>query len=108
MRFHLVSAALVGALALSLPSCASTYADLCQKQRDCEGGNDADLEACVEAAHGAEEIAAAYDCRDAFDKQVACLESKAVCNNKRFDESACRAEEDAVEACEKAASGKRN
>lgn len=108
MRFHPGSAVLVGLLLVSLPHCSSTYTDLCEKQKGCEGGNDKDVDACVAQARGAEEIAAAYDCLDAYDKQVDCLAAKAVCRNGKLDESPCKAEEEAVEACEKAASGKKD
>lgn len=108
MRLHPGSIALVGLLLASLPHCSGTYADLCEKQRSCEGGNAKDVDACIAQARGAEEIAAAYDCLDAYHKQVDCLAAKAVCANGKLDESPCKAEEEAVTACEKAASGKKD
>ncbi|OJY31216.1 MAG: hypothetical protein BGO98_45950 [Myxococcales bacterium 68-20] len=107
MRTRLVTALVSGSLLLSLPHCGSTYADLCEKQRDCEGGNDKDVQACIEFARGGEEVAAAYDCSDAYERQASCLTNRAVCKDKRLDDSACKAEEAALTACEKAASGKK-
>jgi hypothetical protein len=106
MRPRLISVSVICILLLSLSHCSGAYSDLCEKEKDCEGGNDNDVDACVEGLRGAEEIAAAYDCSDAFDKQVDCLSSKAVCKDKKFGKDVCAAESAAVSACTKAASGK--
>ena len=106
MRHHVVSISVIGVLLLSLSHCSSTYSTLCEKQKDCEGGNDNDVDACIESLRGAEEVAAAYDCSDAFDKQVDCVESKAACKDKKFAKDVCDAENKALGACESAASGK--
>jgi hypothetical protein len=94
-----------------LPNCASTYSDPCQAEVDCTGGNDADVDACVEASRGSEEIASAYDCSEPFDKYVDCLKEKSTCKDsggtKRYtDDNQCGALKEAVESCQKAASAR--
>lgn len=98
--------AIAGALALSLAHCSSTYSDLCEKQKDCEGGNDKDVDACVEQARGLEEVAEAYGCSDAFDKQIDCVAAKSTCTEKNFDTNGCESESKALVACVGAASGR--
>ncbi|HVJ89392.1 MAG TPA: hypothetical protein VM580_06275 [Labilithrix sp.] len=94
-------------LFLLLPHCRSSYAGLCERQKDCEGGNDKDVEACIEGARGQEEVASAYGCSDLFDRWIDCTDAKATCKDKRFESGACKAEGDALLACQKAASGRK-
>jgi hypothetical protein len=106
MRSHAFSGFLFGLLLFTLPHCSGTFSDICEKEKDCEGGNDADIDACVEGARGAEEVASAYDCSDAFDKVVDCTVDRGVCKDGHFDSSACDAEQKALQSCQRAASGK--
>ena len=96
----------VGLLALSLANCSSRYRDDCQAEADCEGGNDADVDACVDGKKAQEDIADAYDCGDAFNDAADCLEGKGVCENAHFSvkDPSCDAKRTALAACEKAAS----
>lgn len=100
-------AACIFALFVLLPGCRSSYASPCEAAIACEGGNAADIDACVEESRGLEAIAAAYDCEDAFEKYFECLESKSVCKDGNYTtEGQCKAESDALEACQTAASGR--
>jgi hypothetical protein len=104
--------ALAGALLFgTLAACHSTYYDSCKSQQECFGGNDKDIDACVDQARASEEIAEAYDCEDPFDKLVQCVKDKGNCktvgNTKTYDTSGCKAESDAFSSCQAAASGKK-
>ncbi len=97
---------LAAALGLTLTACGTSYNDLCASAIQCEGGNDADVSACVAVAHGAEDEAAAYDCSDAYFKHLDCVEKTSTCSKTHFDEN-CNAERDALRSCEQAASGRK-
>ena len=91
----------------SLPACKSTYASTCEASIACEGGNDADIDACIEQARGAEEVAAAYDCSDPFEAYADCAKERSVCKEGKFKtDDSCEAQEEAVEACVKAGSAR--
>ena len=92
------------ALALTaLAGCGSKFQTYCQNQADCSGGNDKDVDACVAGIEGQKDVAAAYDCSDAFDKAVACYDSTGHCKAKVYGTD-CAAEVKALTECENAAS----
>src|SRR5690606_27584309 len=66
--------------------CSSRFETYCENQRACRGGNDKDVEACIEGARAEENIAAAYDCEEPFDAVAKCLET-APCRDRRLDTS---------------------
>lgn len=108
MRHFMATGLALGAmLALFGTGCHSTYYSFCESQQQCSGGNDKDIDACVQSAQGQEEIAEAYDCEDAWDKYVDCIKDKASCKNGSYDTSSCKTESDALSSCKKAASGKK-
>jgi len=97
--------ALIAALGLTLlTACGTSYGDLCASAVQCQGGNDADVNACVAVAKGTEREAAAYDCSDAYFKRLDCIEKTSTCSKTHFDDN-CNSESDALRACENAASG---
>jgi hypothetical protein len=96
---------LIAALGLTFTACGNTYGDLCASSVQCEGGNDNDVNACIAVLNGSEEEAAAYGCSDAYSKRLDCVEKTSNCSKTHFDNN-CNAESDALQACEKAASGK--
>lgn len=108
MRTHWGVGIFAGVLALSLANCSSRFRDNCQAEADCEGGNDADVDACVDAAKGEEDVADAYDCGDAFGKWADCRENKGTCVNGKYSPVDCSAQRSALSSCEEAASGKRD
>lgn len=93
-------------LAVALgPQCTSRFETYCENQRACRGGNDKDVEACIEGARAEENIAAAYDCEEPFDAVAKCLET-APCRDRRLDTSVCADQQRALTSCKRAASGK--
>lgn len=96
---------LLGALAAPAMVGCSAFGDLCQQQADCEGGNDADVDACIAETNGQAEVAAAYDCSDAFDKLSDCIEASGRCSDGKF-ETDCGSESAALGACIDAASAR--
>src|SRR4051812_40507434 len=97
---------LTAALTLALSTgCGNQMHDICSASTQCEGGNDRDVNACVAIADGAEQVAMAYDCGDAYNKFVDCIETTSSCNTKHYTNT-CDQERNALAACEKAASGK--
>ena len=89
-----------------LVGCTSRARSFCDSKIQCEGGNDADVEACVIGVESSEDVAAAYDCGSAFDKAADCVETAGRCDAGKY-KSSCDAEDDALEACIKAASDRR-
>ena len=87
-----------------LTACGSSYGDRCAASVQCRGGNDRDVDACIAGSDGNEQVAAAYDCTDAYFKLEDCIDRTVTCRDKHF-ESNCKGESDALNACEKAASG---
>ncbi len=100
----LAAALLVGGASVG---CHSTYKDYCEQKQQCEGGNDKDIDACIEEARAQEDVASAYDCTDAYDKYADCYKVKGACKNGKFDLSACSAEGTAYFTCNNAASGRK-
>jgi hypothetical protein len=107
MRFHPGSAILLGALLIALPHCSGQAADYCEKEKDCKGLNDKEVEACIAEIDGAEDVASAYDCSTEFDKLLTCAADKVTCKDGRLDDDPCEAEQKALSSCEGAASGKK-
>ena len=98
--------------ALSLVGCSSRFDRLCAEAVDCEGGRDRDIDACVAAAEGDEDVAAAHDCSAEFDDYFDCVERRAFCDTRSaggagswstYDSysgtSSCVAEEDRLSRC---------
>jgi hypothetical protein len=88
----------------ALASCGSRFSDYCEAQAQCVGGNDADIDACIASSEGEADVAAAYDCSDAFDRVVDCLDT-ARCEDGDFDVN-CGDEIKAYGSCADAASAR--
>jgi hypothetical protein len=102
LKHFIMTTASLGLLLLT--ACGSSYGDRCAAAIQCSGGNDRDVDACVALVSAAEEVAAAYDCSDAYFKHADCIDNTSTCRDKHF-ESNCKAESDALKTCENAASG---
>lgn len=89
---------------LLLTACGSSYGDRCAAQIQCSGGNDRDVDACVATLNGAEQVAAAYDCSDAYFKYTDCVDKTSTCDNKHY-KNGCDGEAVALKTCTDAASG---
>jgi hypothetical protein len=95
---------------LALTHCSSQYQKYCDAVRDCEGGNDKDVDACVESQRATEEAAEEYDCGDQWQSVAECLDlatCKTVGTQRKIDTSSCSTGLAAVSACTKAASGRK-
>ena len=96
---------LTAALGLMLlTACGSSYGDRCAASVQCSGGNDKDVDACVATLNGTEQVAAAYDCSDAYFKFTDCVDKTGTCDNKHY-RTTCDGEAAALATCENAASG---
>ncbi|HMY60026.1 MAG TPA: hypothetical protein PKL17_16925 [Pseudomonadota bacterium] len=93
--------------------CSGTEKSICDKGRQCLGGNDADYNACVQNYIYEGKIASDYKCSDAWSNYLTCLDSTSTCDSitvlgvttKRLKNS-CDAQASALDSCEKAASTK--
>ncbi|MBW2522873.1 MAG: hypothetical protein JRI23_01795 [Deltaproteobacteria bacterium] len=91
--------AFAAALVWAAGAC-NPYGDYCEAMMDCEGGNDADVEACIEEAEGAEEVASLWDCDEYFDELFTCVEEKSDCESDYYTPGdSCQDEEEDYEAC---------
>ena len=103
LAFVLVAASLVG--------CSGTEKSICDKGRQCYGGNDNDYNACVQTLVYEGKIAADYGCSSAFATVLTCIEATSICETTpvigtKFLKSSCGDQANALESCERAASTK--
>jgi hypothetical protein len=75
---------LAPALLLALVGCSGRYSDLCTMADDCEGGNDADYDACVSDLETEEDIASNWGCDQEWDELIDCALDNNDCNNDHF------------------------
>lgn len=94
------------AAAPGLVACKGQARSFCEAKIQCEGGNDADIDACAIDLGAAEDTAAAYDCANAFTREADCVERSGTCDAGKYRNS-CDDEDDSVEACIEAASDRR-
>lgn len=112
----LAGLALLPVLLVGFTQCTSSTRKVCEAERDCTGGNDKDLDACIAASKATEEAAEEYGCGSAFDDFADCLEGSSKCVEtklgsgtiKSLDTSACASQSNTYRACVKAASGRPN
>lgn len=104
MKNYTSKLALVVTIALAAVGIGcDSYADICEQEIQCIGGNDADIDACIAGIEGEEEVAAAYDCTDAWDKYVDCIAEKIDCDDGNLD-LGCSDEGESYSDCKSAAS----
>ena len=87
--------------------CSATEKSLCDKDRQCRGGNDADFNACVQSLIYEGKIASDYGCSDAYNALITCVESTSICDTLltvKYLKNSCNAQIDSLNTCEKAAS----
>ncbi|MFO0623509.1 MAG: hypothetical protein U0745_19110 [Polyangia bacterium] len=96
-------------LLVAAAGCSGTEKSICDKGRQCLGGNDLDYNACVQTWIYEGKIASDYGCSDAFSTYVTCVDTTSTCDTtlgiKTFKNS-CSAQKSALDSCEKAASVK--
>lgn len=96
---------------LTTVGCSGTEKSICDKGRQCYGGNDADYNACVQTLIYEGKISADYKCSAAFESVLTCLDATAVCETvpvvgNKFLKTNCADQFNALDTCEKAASTK--
>lgn len=89
--------------------CSGTEKAICDRLRQCVGGNDRDMDACVQGMIYQGKVASDYGCGDAYHNWIACVESTSVCETvpilgTKYLKSTCSTQDDALNSCEKAAS----
>ena len=90
-------------LALTSLGCSAREKSICDKRITCEGGNDKDKDACVDNYIQSSAVSEAYKCGDAQSNLLDCLDTTSICQSGSLSNS-CKAQRDAVESCQKAAS----
>jgi len=105
LRRALFSLFVLLALVVSVAACQSQFYELCQRAVACRGGNDQDVDACIEEERGRESAADAYGCGGAFDKLFECEDTRSTCELKIYsDNHKCDLERATVESCKRIAS----
>jgi hypothetical protein len=74
-----LAVSLLGVAALTSVGCGNAYGDYCRAERDCEGLNDADQNACVEYASAQERVASHYGCSKQFAELRDCMIAESSC-----------------------------
>lgn len=89
---------LATAVALAAAGCAS-FGSYCEDAAACEGGNEADQEACTLRLERDEDRATARACEEDFDAYFECLEDSSECVDGVYDGSACAEEGETIGEC---------
>jgi hypothetical protein len=71
----------LGIAAASVGCGGPDVAALCEAQESCVGGNEADINACVAAFEGFEDLASDIGCSDEFDAHWTCQQENAACRD---------------------------
>jgi hypothetical protein len=88
----------LGLIAFLVTGCGS-FGTYCADKAACEGGNEADEEACAISFETLQDRAVARACEGDFDEYFDCLEGNATCEEETFDESGCEEEASALSEC---------
>ena len=83
--------------------CGAQFDGYCTKKMQCEGGNDADIDACAATLAAGRSYAEAYDCAVPYGKYTDCLDNRATCESRAYG-AKCDDEAKALASCEEAAS----
>jgi hypothetical protein len=71
--------AITALIACTLGGCSS-YGSLCAARMDCEGGNEADYDACMLGYETTEELSNLHGCGDFLDRYLVCFEAQSHCD----------------------------
>ncbi len=96
-------------LLVTAAGCSGTEKSICDKGRQCLGGNDLDYNACVQKWIYDGKIASDYSCSEAFDTYITCVDTTSTCDTTlgiKNLKNSCNAQASALESCKKAASVK--
>ncbi len=96
-----------------MAGCSGTEKSICDRGRQCLGGNDFDFNACVQNYIYEGKIASDYKCADAWNLYLTCIDTTTTCDSitvigvtTKVLKNSCDAQRSALESCEKAASTK--
>ncbi len=86
---------------VALSGCGTSASDLCDLSVECEGGNDADYDACNARYDAVAEIADLKNCGEEYDSWIECFADNARCNDDRYrvDDDQCERAEEQLEDC---------
>ena len=71
------------ALAAAVVGCGGPdHEAYCEEQRDCIGGNDKDLEACIVSMDYMEDVADEQGCADEYEARFECREAETKCDSQ--------------------------
>ncbi len=73
-------------IACTVLGACSPYGNICDAAMNCEGGNEADYDACVIGYDYQEEKSDLYGCGDFLDRYLECFELQASCNNDNWSD----------------------
>lgn len=81
--------------------CGGGIGGFCESAAECEGGNDADIEACQTEFDETAQLSELSNCEAEFDEWFECQEANARCNDDRFrvNDGQCGDEEDRLSDC---------
>jgi len=71
---------LAAGLALAAAGCGPDFDTMCEDRESCHGGNDMDVEACVEFHEGLADYNSDIGCEDEFDEYWECFIDTASCS----------------------------
>ncbi len=93
--------ALLLVASLLAAGCGPSIGGYCALAADCEGGNDADEEACNIRFEELEELGNLKNCSQEFEDWFTCVEEDSRCNDDRYvtDDDACGPEKDQFKRC---------
>ena len=67
--------------------CMEDYSSYCNDIVECQGGNQDDLERCINEWESEANRASTKDCRDAFDDYFSCRASNSTCADQRWTDN---------------------
>ena len=95
----IAGSALVVTLGAVVFACGSSWDDYCTKLTQCQGGNDKDKQACIDAQEAQKKEASDYGCGSQFNDYQSCQSSGASCQAGKFTAATCDTQRNAVETC---------
>jgi hypothetical protein len=100
LKSTLVSAVVLW-VASACAGCGGGAGSYCNEARQCEGGNDADEQACNIREDEGAQLADLRNCSQEYDDFASCVYDNARCNNKAYtpDDQTCADEADRYAKC---------
>lgn len=85
----------------ALSGCGGGTGGFCDAAAECEGGNDADVDACNDRFDTATELADLKNCTSEWDEYFDCRDENARCNDDNYDSDGdtCESERERYNKC---------